>query len=59
MALNAADKNLPGTGNEFSFIENILPVAVEKKMGIIGMKVPALGRIFKPDGLATMEQAMG
>jgi hypothetical protein len=59
MALNAADKNLPGTGNEFSFIENILPVAVEKKMGIIGMKVPALGKIFKPGGLATMEQAMG
>jgi hypothetical protein len=59
MALNAADKNLSGPDNEASFIENLLPAAVEKKMGIIGMKVPALGKIFKPDGLATMEQAMG
>jgi hypothetical protein len=59
MALNAADKNLPGPGDESSFIENLLPVAVEKKMGIIGMKVPALGRIFKADGLTTMQQAMG
>jgi hypothetical protein len=58
MALNAADRNLPGPDNESSFIRNLLPPAVEKKMGIIGMKVPALGRIFQPDGLATMEQAM-
>ncbi|MGA3032193.1 MAG: beta-xylosidase [Terracidiphilus sp.] len=28
-------------------------------MGIVGMKVPALGNIFKPNGLTTMEQAMG
>ncbi len=52
MALNAADKNLPGPGNESSFIENLLPTAVEKKLGIIGMKVPAIGRIFpagRPD----------
>jgi aryl-alcohol dehydrogenase-like predicted oxidoreductase len=28
-------------------------------MGIIGMKVPALGKILRPDGLATMDQAMG
>jgi aryl-alcohol dehydrogenase-like predicted oxidoreductase len=59
MALNAADKHLDGTDNETSFIKNLLPVAVEKKMGIIGMKVPALGKIFQPDGLATMDQAMG
>jgi len=59
MALNAADKNLPGPGNESSFIENLLPAAVEKKLGIIGMKVPAIGHIFKPGGLTTMRQAMG
>jgi predicted aldo/keto reductase-like oxidoreductase len=57
MALNAADIHLDGTENETSFIKNLLPVAVEKKMGIIGMKVPALGNIFKSG--ATMEQAMG
>lgn len=52
MALNAADKHY----NCFS--ENLLPVALEKKMGIIGMKVPARGRIFKSGGVTTMEQAM-
>jgi aryl-alcohol dehydrogenase-like predicted oxidoreductase len=40
MALNAADKH------HLSFIENLLPLAVEKQMGIIGMKVPARGRIL-------------
>jgi hypothetical protein len=59
MALNAADMHLNGTGNETSFIRNLLPAAVERKMGIIGMKVPALGNIFKPNGIATMKQAMG
>jgi aryl-alcohol dehydrogenase-like predicted oxidoreductase len=59
MALNAADRNLPGPGNESSFIENLLPAAVEKNLGIIGMKVPAIGRIFQPGGLTTMRQAMG
>ena len=59
MALNAADVHLNGTDNETSFIKNLLPAAVEKKMGIIGMKVPALGNIFKPNGITTMEQAMG
>lgn len=58
MALNAADRNLPGPGNESSFIENLLPTAVEKKLGIIGMKVPAIGRIFQPGGVTTMKQAM-
>lgn len=52
MALNAADRH------HNSFIENLLPVAVEKNMGIIGMKIPARGRIFREGGLTTMEQAM-
>ncbi|MFQ5818154.1 MAG: aldo/keto reductase, partial [Terriglobia bacterium] len=40
MALNAADRH------HLSFIEHLLPLAVEKQMGIIGMKVPARGRIL-------------
>ena len=40
MALNAADKH------HLSFIDNLLPLAVERRMGIIGMKVPARGRIL-------------
>jgi hypothetical protein len=52
MALNAADRH------EKSFIDLLLPTAVEKKMGIIGMKVPARGRIFQKGGLTSMEPAM-
>jgi hypothetical protein len=52
MALNAADKH------NRSFIDNLLPVAVEKKMSIVGMKVPARGRIFREGGISTMSQAM-
>ena len=40
MALNAADKH------QHSFADQLLPLAVEKQMGIIGMKVPARGRIL-------------
>lgn len=52
MALNAADRH------HLSFIDHLLPVAVEKRMGIIGMKVVARGRIFHEGGLTSMEQAM-
>ena len=52
MALNAADRH------HLSFIDNLLPLAVEKQMGIIGMKVVARGRIFREGGLTSMEQAM-
>jgi len=40
MALNAADPH------QFSFRDQLLPLAVEKQMGIIGMKIPARGRIL-------------
>jgi aryl-alcohol dehydrogenase-like predicted oxidoreductase len=40
MALNAADSHI------HSFTEQLLPLAVEKQMGIIGMKVPARGRLL-------------
>jgi len=40
MALNAADTHI------HSFTDQLLPLAVEKQMGIIGMKVPARGRLL-------------
>jgi aryl-alcohol dehydrogenase-like predicted oxidoreductase len=40
MGLNAADKYY------YSFAKDLLPMAVEKQMGIIGMKVMARGRIL-------------
>jgi predicted aldo/keto reductase-like oxidoreductase len=40
MAINAADKH------HMSFQEKLLPLAVEKQIGIIGMKIPARGRIL-------------
>ena len=40
MALNAADPHI------HSFTDKLLPLAVEKQMGIIGMKVPARGRLL-------------
>ena len=52
MALNAADKHYN------SFIEKLLPDAVEKEMGIIGMKIPARDRIFSHGGIITMKEAM-
>jgi hypothetical protein len=39
MAVNAVDPH------HYSFSDQLLPLAVEKQMGIIGMKVPARGRI--------------
>ena len=41
LALNAADAH-----NPHSFTEQLLPLAVEKQMGIIGMKIAARGRIL-------------
>jgi len=52
MALNAADKHYN------SFIEKLLPAAVEKNMGIIGMKIPARDRIFDHGGIISMKEAM-
>ncbi len=40
MAINAADRH------HLSFAEKLLPLAVEKQMGIIGMKIPARGQIL-------------
>jgi predicted aldo/keto reductase-like oxidoreductase len=40
MAVNAADRH------HLSFIEHLLPLALEQGLGIIGMKIPARGRIL-------------
>jgi uncharacterized protein len=40
MAMNAADPH------HYSFNDKLLPLAVEKQMGIIGMKIPGRGRIL-------------
>ncbi|HUV70482.1 MAG TPA: aldo/keto reductase [Terracidiphilus sp.] len=40
MAMNAADPH------HFSFNQQLLPLAVERQMGIIGMKIPGRGRLL-------------
>jgi predicted aldo/keto reductase-like oxidoreductase len=52
LALNAADRH------DASFIEHALPAAVERGLGIVGMKIPGRGHLLRPDGVRTMEQAM-
>jgi aryl-alcohol dehydrogenase-like predicted oxidoreductase len=54
ISLNAADIHHPRP-----FIPTVLPVAREKNVGVIAMKVPAYGRLFQSGGLAGMQQAMG
>jgi hypothetical protein len=47
LALNAADRG------RLPFAAELLPLAVEKEMGVVGMKVPARGRLlrsFSPGG---------
>lgn len=53
MSLNAADIHYR------PFQTDLLAAAVEKEMGIIAMKVPALGRIFRDDGITSMAEALG
>lgn len=52
VALNAADRH------RASFIERFLPAAVERNMGIVGMKIPARGRLFREGGVTSMRDAM-
>ena len=54
ISLNAADVHHPRP-----FSTKVLPVAQAKNVGVIAMKVPAYGRLFKPGILEGMEQAMG
>jgi aryl-alcohol dehydrogenase-like predicted oxidoreductase len=52
--VNAADKHHPRP-----FIPHVLPIAQQKNVGVIAMKVPAYGRLFKPGVLNGMHQALG
>jgi len=52
MALNPADPH------RFPFKTELLPLANRKKMGVIGMKIPARDRLLRPDGVSTMKEAM-
>ncbi|MBI4503537.1 MAG: aldo/keto reductase [Gemmatimonadetes bacterium] len=52
MALNAADRH------RFSFADALLPLANKKGMGVIAMKIPARGRMFRPGGITMMRDAM-
>lgn len=51
-AINAADKH------HDPMIEKLLPTAVEKNVGIVGMKIPARDKIFSNGGIISMKQAM-
>jgi hypothetical protein len=50
MAMNAADPH------HYSFNDKLLPLAVEKQMGIIGMKIPGRGRILSTWTPPSLEQ---
>jgi len=54
ICLNAADIHHPRP-----FSTKVLPVAQSKNVGVIAMKVPAYGRLLKPNLLGGMEKAMG
>ncbi|MDH4044289.1 MAG: aldo/keto reductase [Gemmatimonadota bacterium] len=52
MALNAADRH------HTPFQDTVLPLANEMGIGVIGMKIPARGRMFRDDGVTSMRDAM-
>jgi aryl-alcohol dehydrogenase-like predicted oxidoreductase len=52
LALNPADKY------HRPFMEKLLPLANEKGLGVIAMKIPARGRIFREGGLTSMREAL-
>ena len=52
MSLNAADIHYK------SFQKKLLPLAVEKNLGILAMKILAYGHIFNPDGVTTVQEAV-
>jgi len=52
LALNPSDPHF------LPFQTKLLPLANRKQLGIIGMKVPARGRLFRPGGINSMSDAM-
>ncbi|ELR96734.1 aldo/keto reductase [Gloeocapsa sp. PCC 73106] len=54
ITLNAADIHHPRP-----FSTSVLPLAQSQNVGVIAMKVPAYGRLFKPGVLDGMHEALG
>jgi aryl-alcohol dehydrogenase-like predicted oxidoreductase len=52
MALNPSDRY------HRPFLDELLPTANEKELGVVAMKVPARGRVFREGGLTSMKEAM-
>jgi aryl-alcohol dehydrogenase-like predicted oxidoreductase len=52
MALNPADPH------HLPFATDLLRTANEKQMGVVAMKIPARGRLFREGGLTSMRDAM-
>ena len=52
LALNPADPHF------LPFADELLPLAVEKQLGIVAMKIPARGRMFREGGVTTMKDAL-
>jgi uncharacterized protein len=52
LALNPADKY------HRPFMDNLLPMANEKRLGVIAMKIPSRGRIFREGGLTSMKESL-
>jgi aryl-alcohol dehydrogenase-like predicted oxidoreductase len=52
MALNPADRGF------LPFQTDLLSLANEKQMGVIAMKIPARGRMFKEGGVTNMQDAL-
>lgn len=54
VSINAADAHHPRP-----FAPTVLPVAQKNNVGIIAMKVPAYGKLFRTGALSGMSEAMG
>lgn len=52
LALNPADPHF------LPFQDELLPLANRKQMGVIAMKIPARGRLFREGGITTMRDAL-
>lgn len=52
MALNPADPHFR------PFTQNLLPLANHKGMGVIAMKIPARGQLFRDGGITSMRDAL-
>lgn len=52
--INAVENHHPD-----SFIPGILPLAKQRNVGVIAMKVPAYGKLFQAGGLENIQQALG